>query len=90
MWWRSGADREALPYADELARAGAMLAFTRASSSDRAAGPLTAAELAPLLGEAELAYVCGSSRFAEYAEGLLLECGVDAAAIRVEQFGATG
>ncbi len=85
-----GRDREALPYADELARAGAMLAFTRASSSGRAAGPLTAAELAPLLGEAELAYVCGSSRFAEYAEGLLLECGVDAAAIRVEQFGATG
>jgi ferredoxin-NADP reductase len=43
-----------------------------------------------LLVGAELAYVCGSSRFAEYAEGLLLECGVDSAAIRVEQFGATG
>ena len=45
-----GRDREALPYADELARAGAMLAFTRASSSGRAAGPLTAAELAPAAG----------------------------------------
>ena len=85
-----GRDRDELPYAAELARSGAMLAFTRASSADRPAGPPNAAELAPLLAGAELAYVCGSSRFAEYAEGLLLECGVDAAAIRVEQFGATG
>jgi ferredoxin-NADP reductase len=85
-----GRNHEALPYADELARAGAMLAFTRVSSSDRAAGPPNAAELAPLLAGAELAYVCGSSRFSEYAEGLLLEVGVDPARIRVEQFGATG
>ncbi len=85
-----GRNHESLPYADELARAGAAVAFTRQATATRTAGPATAAEVAPMLVGAELAYVCGSSRFAEYAEGLLLECGVDAAAIRVERFGATG
>ena len=85
-----GRSQGALPYADELARAGAAVAFTRQATETRPAGPPTAAEVAPMLVGAELAYVCGSSRFAEYAEGLLLENGVDAAAIRVERFGATG
>ena len=85
-----GRNQEALPYADELARAGASVAFTRQATDGRPAGPPTAAEVTPLLVGRELAYVCGSSRFAEYAEDLLLACGVDAAAIRVEQFGATG
>ena len=33
----------------------------------------------PLLDGVELAYVCGSARFAAYAESLLLDCGVDRA-----------
>jgi ferredoxin-NADP reductase len=85
-----GRNHESLPYADELIRAGAALAFTRQATATRPAGPPTAAEVAPMLVGAERAYVCGSSRFAEYAEGLLLECGVNAADIRVERFGATG
>jgi ferredoxin-NADP reductase len=85
-----GRNHESLPYADELTRAGAAVAFTREATATRPACPPTAAEVAPMLVGAELTYVCGSSRFAGYAEGLLLECGVDAAAIRVERFGATG
>ena len=85
-----GRSPEELPYSDELARAGATIAYTRYSTDSRAAGAPTAEEVTPLLVGSELAYVCGSSRFAQFAEGLLLECGVSPQAIRVEQFGATG
>ena len=61
-----------------------------AYGASRPAGPLTAGEVAPLVAGAELAYVCGSSRFAAFAEGLLADCGVRPESIRVEQFGATG
>ena len=47
-------------------------------------------EVTPLLGGAELAYVCGSARFAEFAENLLVESGLSPEAIRVERFGVTG
>ena len=50
----------------------------------------TADEIVPLLAGAELAYVCGSSRFAEFAEGLLISSGMSPEAIRVERFGVTG
>jgi ferredoxin-NADP reductase len=81
---------EELPYADELAQAGATIVLTRESSSARPPGPLTTTELTPLLGGAELAYVCGSARFAGFAENLLIESGFSAEAIRVERFGVTG
>jgi ferredoxin-NADP reductase len=85
-----GRSPEELPYSDELTKAGARIAYTRHETDVRAAGAPTAAELTPLLAGRALAYVCGSSRFAQFAEGLLLECGFDPQAIRVEQFGATG
>ena len=85
-----GRSREHLPYAAELSRSGATLAFTRESTDARPAGPPTAGEVEPLLDGVDLVYVCGSSRFAAYAEGLLLGLSVDPARIRVEQFGATG
>ncbi|WP_165354296.1 hypothetical protein [Nocardioides glacieisoli] len=47
-------------------------------------------EVAPLLAGAEVAYVCGSSRFAEFAEDLLIASGLSPEAIRVERFGVTG
>ena len=81
---------EELPYADELARAGATIAYTRHATGGRPPGPPTADELSPLLAGAELAYVCGSSRFAEFAEDLLIASGVSPDAIRVERFGVTG
>jgi ferredoxin-NADP reductase len=85
-----GRSPEELPYNDELTRGGATIAYTRSETDIRAAGPPTAEELTPLLAGSELAYVCGSSRFARFAEELLLECGLSPQAIRVEQFGATG
>jgi ferredoxin-NADP reductase len=85
-----GRSPEALPYAEELARAGAAIVYTRHPTSARTPGPPTRAEITPLLAGAELAYVCGSSRFAEFAETLLVEAGLSAAAIRVERFGVTG
>jgi ferredoxin-NADP reductase len=82
--------REHLPYAAELERAGAVLAFTRHDAPDRPAGAPTGAELTPLLDGVDRAYVCGSARFAAYAESLLMDCGVEPKAIRVERFGPTG
>ncbi|MBB6628174.1 oxidoreductase [Nocardioides sp. KIGAM211] len=79
-----------LPYADELDRAGATLAFTRQSVGERPAGPPTREEVAALLDGVEVAFVCGSSRFAAFAEGLLTEAGLSPDAIRVERFGVTG
>lgn len=79
-----------LPYAAELERYGATRAWTRTDADDRPAGAFTADELAPLLEGVELVFACGSARFASYAEELLLACGLDAAAIRVERFGPTG
>ena len=79
-----------LPYADELARAGATVALTREATPDRPAGPPTRDEIVPLLDGVDLAFVCGSARFAEYAENLLLDAGVDPESIRVERFGVTG
>ncbi|WP_377639766.1 FAD-binding oxidoreductase [Oryzobacter terrae] len=80
---------EELPYAEELERAGASIAYTRHSTSARTAGPPTKAEITGLLGEAQLAYVCGSSRFASFAEDLVIESGMSPEAVRVERFGIT-
>jgi ferredoxin-NADP reductase len=84
-----GRSPEELPYSDELTRSGATIMYTRAASHTRQPGPPTAEELRPLLAGSEVAYVCGSSRFAEFAEALLIGCGFSPEAIRVEQFGAT-
>ena len=85
-----GRSEHELPYVDELRRAGALTAFTREATATRPAGPPTAAELTPLLEGVEIVYVCGSSRFAQLGEALLMDCGVPVERIRVEQFGATG
>lgn len=81
---------EELPYAEELERAGAAIAFTRHATSGRPPGPPTRDEVAPLVVGVDLAYVCGSPRFAEFAENLLFESGLDPEALRVEKFGVTG
>ncbi len=79
-----------LPYAEELADGGATIAWTRQHVENRRAGAPTAEELTPLLAGVEVAFVCGSARFAAYAETLLQDCGLDPAVIRVERFGPTG
>jgi ferredoxin-NADP reductase len=85
-----GRSPASLPYDDELRRFGATMTYTRHEEAGRPPGPPTVEELAPLLDGIDLTYVCGSSRFAALAEALLMDCGVSAEAIRVEQFGATG
>jgi ferredoxin-NADP reductase len=85
-----GRSPDRLPYRAELVKAGATVAYTRVDTDTRAAGAPTADELRPLLDGRELAYVCGSARFAAYAETLLLDCGVAPGAIRVERFGPSG
>jgi ferredoxin-NADP reductase len=79
-----------LPYRAELEKEGASIAYTRSDTDTRTAGAPTAEELRPLLEGRQLGYVCGSARFASYAETLLLECGVPAGSIRVERFGPSG
>jgi ferredoxin-NADP reductase len=84
-----GRNPEMLPYSHELREAGATIAYT-SHATDRPPGPPTPEEVIPLLAGVELTYVCGSSRFAMFAEALLSGCGVNPGTIRVEQFGATG
>lgn len=85
-----GRDPDSLPYAAELARSGALLAWTRHDDSSRPPGAPTSEELVTLLDGIELAYVCGSARFAAYAETALVDAGLSPQSIRVERFGPTG
>jgi ferredoxin-NADP reductase len=86
----SGRNLPELPYADELAAAGATIALTRVPHGDRPAGRLTAADLMPLLVPGATAYVCGSAGFAEFASLLLVGLGVPVLDVRVERFGPSG
>jgi ferredoxin-NADP reductase len=79
-----------LPYAGELAAAGARTAFSHVTLPDgRGAGRLRAEDLVPLVRPDQTAFVCGSSGFAESASELLMELGVRSESIRVERFGPT-
>jgi ferredoxin-NADP reductase len=79
-----------LPYADELAGAGALIVLTREARGIRPAGRITAPDLVPLWEADQTAYVCGSASFAEAASQLLVGMGVPPRAIRVERFGPSG
>jgi ferredoxin-NADP reductase len=81
---------ERLPYADELAGAGAVLALSREPRGIRPAGRLSGDELVPLWEPGQTAYVCGSAAFAESASQLLLVLGFAATDVRVERFGPSG
>jgi ferredoxin-NADP reductase len=86
----SARTRTLLPYADELAGAGALLALSREPNGIRRAGRLTAADLVPLVEPGQTAFVCGSTPFAETASRLLVELGMAPADVRVERFGPSG
>jgi ferredoxin-NADP reductase len=79
-----------LPYADELIKAGALVALTRADFDDRPAGRLTTAELRGLIAPGVTGYVCGSAPFAEALSSALVGLGLASKAIRVERFGPSG
>jgi ferredoxin-NADP reductase len=76
-----------LPYGDELAAAGALIALSREDYVGRPAARLRGEELGPGDG---VCFVCGSSAFAEAATQLLMDAGVAAERIRVERFGPSG
>ena len=86
---RTSAD---LPYAVELAAAGALVAITREPTAPpaRPTGRLTSADLAPLLTDGATYFVCGSAVFAEAVTQLLVGLDVSPAAIKVERFGPSG
>jgi ferredoxin-NADP reductase len=79
---------EDLFYASELPGPDVTVVYTRRTPAGdaRQPGRLTLADLPP---PAPLAYVCGSSGFADAAAALLIQSGVPAGAIRVERFGPT-
>jgi ferredoxin-NADP reductase len=79
-----------LPYADELAAAGALIALTREARGIRPAGRLSEADLVPLWEPGQTAYVCGSASFAEAASQLVVAMGLPAGRVRVERFGPSG
>jgi len=86
----SARTRAELPYADELAEAGALVVLTRERSGIRPPGRLTAADLVPLWEPGQTVYVCGSDPFAEAATRLLVGLGTPEGRIRVERFGPSG
>ena len=79
-----------LPYADELLDAGATPALSQERISNRPPGRLSDHDLEPLLGDPQVAYVCGSASFAESVSQLLVRLGKAGTDIRVERFGPTG
>jgi ferredoxin-NADP reductase len=77
-----------LPYAAELAEAGAVIALSREdSAAGRVAGRLAATELATVLTADATYYLCGSAGFTEAASTLLMDLRVPAEVVRVERFG---
>jgi ferredoxin-NADP reductase len=78
-----------LPYGDELAAAGALIALSREDYVGRPAARIGGAELGSLLPADGTCFICGSATFAEAASELLMDAGVAAQRIRVERFGPT-
>jgi ferredoxin-NADP reductase len=79
-----------LPYAEEFAAAGSLVALTREKSAHgRPAGRIVARELEPLLLPHATCFVCGSASFSGTATTLLTALHVPHDRIRVESFGPT-
>ena len=78
-----------LLYAGELPGPDVTVLYTRRgpAGAGRPPGRMTLVDLPP---PAPLAYVCGSSGFADAASRLIVQAGVPANHVRVERFGPTG
>jgi ferredoxin-NADP reductase len=79
-----------LPYGEELAAAGALIALSREDYVERAAARIRGDELTPLIPASGTCFICGSATFAEAASELLMGAGVVAQRIRIERFGPSG
>jgi ferredoxin-NADP reductase len=88
----SARTRALLPYAEDFARAGAVIAITRENDVGATRGPgrINASDLQPLIRAGATYFVCGSAAFAGAISALLLDLGVSTAAIRLESFGPSG
>jgi ferredoxin-NADP reductase len=82
---------ETLYYAAELPGPETTIGYSRQAPADsqRPAGRLAPADIAPAVLSGATGYVCGSPGFADFASDLLMEVGVPAERIRVERFGPT-
>ena len=81
-----------LIYAEEMSGPDVTVVYTREQPPDgaRPPGRITVDDLAPFVRPDATTFVCGSTRFAEAASGLLVDAGVATPTIRVERFGPTG
>lgn len=81
-----------LYYADELPGPETSVVYTRQTPPGygRPPGHMTEDDIVPLPLDELVAYICGSSRFADAATGLVLSAGVPRERIRIERFGPTG
>jgi ferredoxin-NADP reductase len=81
-----------LYYADELQGPDSTTVYTRTAppGDARPAGRLTAADLPPFIDAATVAYICGSSGFADHASDLVTAAGVPLEMVRIERFGPSG
>jgi ferredoxin-NADP reductase len=84
--------RSDLYYAAELDGPAVTVLYTREAppGDARGVGRITAADVEPVVMPSAVAYVCGTTGFADTASDLLMGLGVPAADIRVERFGPTG
>ena len=81
-----------LYYRDEIAGPVTHLVFSRSIPAGFRRGPgrVILDDLAPLVRDNDMAYVCGSHGFAEAVTGLLAQAALPPERIRVERFGPSG
>jgi ferredoxin-NADP reductase len=81
-----------LYYAAELPGPDATVVYTRLAPPGyrRPAGRLAAADLPAGVGAGTVAYICGSSGFADHATELVTAAGVPVEMVRIERFGPSG
>ena len=79
--------RDELPYADEFARAGAIVALSREDQPGRPAARISPDELAAVVQPKGSILVCGSAAFTGSVTATLTGLGVDPHRIRIESFG---
>ncbi len=76
-----------VPYVDELAAAGAVVALSREARDGRPASRLTEEEIRAAVQPGAAYYVCGSTAFTEAVTQQLVDLGVPAPDVKVERFG---
>jgi len=81
-----------LYYAAELPGPDCTVVYTRRAppGDPRPAGRLAAVDLPAGIAEGTVAYICGSSGFADHATDLVTAAGVPVEMVRIERFGPTG